>query len=88
MAVGRPGVVSMLQGLGLGLSFPLMSFLIPRYGLIGAGVALLCSTSIRLIFILSCYPMMLKIRPPSLLPQLQDWIYLRYALSKRRRSKP
>ena len=84
MAVGRPGIVSLLQGVGLGLSFPLMSYLIPRYGLMGTGGALICSTSVRLIFILCCYPVVLKIRPPSLLPTYKDFVYLKNAISNRR----
>lgn len=84
MAVGRPGVVSTLQGLGLGLSFPLMSILIPKYQLFGAGLALLCSTSVRLLFIMSCYPLILKIRPPSLLPTMGDLRYLRNAIQNRK----
>jgi enterobacterial common antigen flippase len=84
MAVGRPGVVSTLQGLGLGLSFPLMSILIPKYQLFGAGLALLCSTSVRLVFIMSCYPLILKIRPPSLLPTVGDLRYLRNAIQNRK----
>ncbi|MEM9136872.1 MAG: oligosaccharide flippase family protein [Cyanobacteria bacterium P01_F01_bin.42] len=87
MAVGRPGIVSVLQGLGLGLSFPLMWILIPRYGLVGVGIALLCSTSIRLITILGCYPLILKISPPSLIPTLQDLVYLKNAIANRR-AKP
>lgn len=83
MAVGRPGVVSLLQGLGLGLSFPLMSILIPKYQLFGAGLALLCSTSVRLLFIMACYPLILKIKPPSLLPTLGDLKYLRNAIQNR-----
>ncbi len=80
MAVGRPGIVSLLQALGLGLSFPLMSILIPRYGLLGVGLSLICSTSVRLLFIVVCYPLILKIRPPSLLPTLGDLVYLRDAI--------
>ena len=83
MAVGRPGIVSVLQGIGLGLSFPLMFFLIPKYGLLGAGLALLCSTSIRLIFIMLCYPLILKIPPPSLFPTFRDLKYLKNAIRTR-----
>lgn len=83
MAVGRPGIVSILQGLGLGLSFPLMFILIPKYGLVGTGLALLISTSIRLMFILLCYPIILKIRPPSLIPALSDLVYLKNVIGKR-----
>jgi O-antigen/teichoic acid export membrane protein len=72
MAVGRPGTVTLLQGLGLGLSVPLMLVFIPAYGLIGAGLALLCSTTARLVFILVSFPLVLKVRPPSLLMTTED----------------
>jgi len=82
MALGRPGTVTILQGLGLGLSIPLMLLLIPVYGLVGAGIALLGSTTIRLAFILLCYPLLLKVHPPNLLMTWKDLrliqqIYLR-----------
>ncbi len=83
MAVGRPGIVSLLQGFGLVLSFPLMFILIPKYGLLGAGIALFISTALRLLFILLCYPMILKIRPPGLIPTFADLIYLKNAVLKR-----
>jgi enterobacterial common antigen flippase len=84
MALGRPGVVTLLQGVGLGLSFPLMIWLIPQFGLLGTGMALLCSTSLRLIFIMLCYPMILKAPLPNLIPSWQDFQYLRQAIAHRR----
>ena len=84
MAVGRPGIVSILQGLGLGLSLPLMYLLIPKYGLLGTGLALMISTSVRLMFILICYPVILNTRPPSLFPTLGDLMYLKEAIGKRK----
>lgn len=72
MALGRPGTVTLLQGIGLGLSVPLMLVLIPIYGLVGAGLALLCSTTARLIFVLVSYPLFLKVRPPGLLITQED----------------
>lgn len=72
MALGRPGNITIMQGIGLGLTVPLMLVMIPAYGLIGAGLALLCSTITRFIFMLASYPLILKIRPPSLLITRED----------------
>ena len=83
MALGRPGIVTILQGVGLGLSVPLMLLLIPAYGLMGAGFALLASTTARLIFILGCYPLMLKVRPPNLLLMREDLRFLRQMTLKK-----
>jgi O-antigen/teichoic acid export membrane protein len=66
MALNRPGVVTMLQGLGVGLSVPLLMWLAPRYGLKGVGMALLLSTSARFIFVYASFPVVLKTSPPRL----------------------
>lgn len=76
MASGRPGIVTMLQATGLALSVPLMIVFIPRFGLIGTGLALLCSSTVRLVFILTCFPLVLKVPPPNLLPNRKDLVYL------------
>jgi O-antigen/teichoic acid export membrane protein len=72
MALGRPGVVTLLQAFGLSLSIPMMLWLIPRYGIYGAAVSLLTSTVARLIFIYSGFRIFLKVRPPRLLPTVDD----------------
>lgn len=80
MAFGKPGMVTILQLIGLGLTLPLMLVLIPLYGLEGAGLALLCSTTGRLIFVLMSYPLVFKVRPPKLLVAWEDWYFLRQIL--------
>lgn len=77
MALGRPGTVTILQGIGLGLSVPMMLVLIPRYELQGAAIALFLSTIVRLIFVLISYQLVLKVRPPSLLITLEDLAFIR-----------
>lgn len=77
MAAGRPGIVTILQSLGLGLSIPFLLFFIPIYGFVGAGLALLCSTTVRLICVLLCYPLILKVAPPKLLVTKDDWRFLK-----------
>jgi O-antigen/teichoic acid export membrane protein len=66
MAAGRPGIVTVLQGTGLALVLPLLLILVPRYGLEGAGLALLGSSAARLVFVIVSFPLILKVRPPRL----------------------
>jgi O-antigen/teichoic acid export membrane protein len=66
MALGRPGVVTVVQCLGLGLSIPLMLVLIPRMGTAGAATALLISTSARLVFTILSFRYFLGVRAPRL----------------------
>jgi O-antigen/teichoic acid export membrane protein len=84
LALGRPGVVTILQAIGLSLSIPMMLLLIPRYGIYGAAVSLLASTIARLVFIYIGFKAFLKIDPPSLVPGGTDVkLLLHTALSLR-----
>jgi O-antigen/teichoic acid export membrane protein len=82
MALGRPGLVTFLQGLGLSVAIPAMLILLPRLGLIGAALALLISTIARLAFLLLSFPMILKKPIPNLLPTTEDLRALIRALPK------
>jgi len=73
MALGRPGIVAILQSIGLALTVPLMMFFIPRWGLLGAGWALLISTSCRLVFICLSFPRFLGCACPRLLISPADF---------------
>ena len=81
MALDRPGVVTILQAIGLSLSIPMMLWLIPRYGIYGAAVSLLTSTIARLLFICAGFRIFLKTTPPDLLPKIRDLRMLVGALS-------
>jgi O-antigen/teichoic acid export membrane protein len=81
MALDRPGVVTILQAIGLSLSIPMMLFLIPRYGIYGAAASLLTSTIARLLFICVGFRVFLKTSPPDLLPKFRDVRLLLGALS-------
>jgi O-antigen/teichoic acid export membrane protein len=84
MALGRPGIVTILQAIGLSLSVPMMLLLIPRYGIYGAAVSLLTSTVARLLFIYTGFRIFLKVSPPRVLPDTQDVkLLLHTALSLR-----
>jgi antigen flippase len=72
LALGKPGILTALQALGLALSLPLMLVCIPRFGLIGAGYALLASTIARFAIVLASFPLLLHTKPPSLLLTLGD----------------
>jgi O-antigen/teichoic acid export membrane protein len=72
MAAGRPGIVSLLQAIGLSVSVPLMFVFIPRYGTAGAALALLCSTVTRFILIFFAIRIVLKKPLPRVLPGIAD----------------
>ena len=72
MALNHPGVVTVLQAIGLSLSIPMMLWLIPRYGIYGAAVSLLTSTIARLIFVCVGFRVFLKTPAPNLLPDWHD----------------
>ncbi len=84
MANGQPGVVTILQTVGLGFTVPLMLLLVPTYQLVGASLALLGSTAARLIFSLISYPLFLKVHPPNLFITFEDFAYLKQASPFRR----
>ncbi|MBD2078404.1 oligosaccharide flippase family protein [Leptolyngbya sp. FACHB-17] len=72
MATDRPGIVTLIQGIGLMLGAPLILILTPMFGLLGLGLALLVSTMIRLVSVWICYPVVLKTPPPGLWLTHQD----------------
>ncbi len=88
MALGRPGIVTILQAVGLSFSIPLMLILIPRWGIKGAATALLVSTLARLVFVMAGFPIFLKTRLPNLLPQVADFdlLWQRLPFSKKLKS--
>ncbi len=67
MAMGRPGTVTVLQAVGLAGTVPLLLFLVPRFGTVGAGVALLSTALLRLLLLLGCY-----VRLAKRFPQMRD----------------
>ena len=72
LALGRPGIVTILQATGLSISIPLMLVLIPRLGLNGAALALLASTTARFLFVFFGFRVFLRTRLPQILPDWQD----------------
>jgi antigen flippase len=76
LATGFPGTVSLLQGCGLFTSIPLLYWMIPRFGLRGAGCALMLSTLCRLMLVLLNFPYKLKSRPPGLIMRRTEFMGL------------
>jgi O-antigen/teichoic acid export membrane protein len=72
MAVGRPGLVTIMQAIGLSLSIPMMLLLIPRWGINGAAAALIASTVARFLFVYFGFSFILRIPRPDLMPHLSD----------------
>jgi O-antigen/teichoic acid export membrane protein len=83
MALDRPGIVTMIQSVGVALGIPLILVFTPMFGLLGLGLALLCSTTIRLISVWLCYPIVLKTSPPSLWFVREDIDFVRQKVFKR-----
>jgi O-antigen/teichoic acid export membrane protein len=81
LAAGRPTIVTLLQAAGLGTCIPLLLWLIPRHGLLGAAIALLCSTTLRLVLVSLAYPALLRAPLPNLFLSKSDVSHLRAALS-------
>lgn len=88
MALDRPGLVTILQGLGLGLSVLLLVALVPRYGLEGTGLAIMISAGVRLALVLLCFPLVLKVRVPRLWPTRADLDDISTLLSRTRERNP
>lgn len=82
MALERPGVITALQVTGLLLTLPLMLVFVPRMGIVGAGLALLVSTTARLLFVLASYPFFLKTRVPHIFPKAADVRFMAEAAAR------
>ncbi len=72
MALGRPGLITVLQAMGVAMSLLLLLLLVPAFGLEGAGLALLIAAVLRLAAILTSFPLVLGVRVPRMLPTRED----------------
>ncbi len=64
LAAGRPGVATTIQLTGLACGVPLFLVLVPRFGVSGAAVALLLSSTLRLILTIASYRAVLGVATP------------------------
>lgn len=87
-AVGKPGLIAMFQGAGVALTVPLLILLIPRLGLVGAGLALLTSSTIRLCLIMGSYPVLLHVPAPRVIMMLDDVTAIKERLTAFRGRSP
>lgn len=88
MALARPGIITALQITGLLFTVPLMFVLVPRLGIVGAGLSLLISTTMRLTFVLLSFPVFLKMRVPRIVPHLEDVRFMARVIRARLRGGP
>ncbi|MCL6601683.1 MAG: oligosaccharide flippase family protein [Paenibacillus sp.] len=88
MALGKPKFVSILQGVGLMLVIPLLFFLVPKFGLFGAGVAMLSSSILRFGFIILNIRFNLKVKIPRLIINGQDIQWMKTTMNSYIRKKP
>jgi len=83
LAAGKPGVIAIIQASGLAFVVPLMLWLIPRFGLLGAAWALVLATFLRAGITMVCFPIVLKAPIPSLLITVNDFRFVKESLTKR-----
>jgi O-antigen/teichoic acid export membrane protein len=88
MALGKPKFVSILQGVGLILVIPLLFLLVPKFGLYGAGVAMLSSAVLRFFFIILNIRYNLKVKLPRLIINGQDIQWMKTTMNSYIRKKP
>lgn len=86
MALSRPGVITILQAIGLLLTVPLMVVLVPRFGIEGAALSLLLSTCARFAFVLASFSRFLDMPRPGLLPRRADLLFLYDTVFRRLRT--
>ncbi|MBT2288387.1 oligosaccharide flippase family protein [Paenibacillus albidus] len=88
MALGKPKFVSILQGVGLILVIPMLFVFVPKFGLFGAGVAMLSSAVLRFLFIVLNIRYNLKVKLPRLIINGQDIQWMKTTMNSYIRKKP
>lgn len=80
MALGRPGIITGFQTIGLLLNIPLLLFLVPRFGIEGAAIGLLVSTVARLTCVIWSFREVLNLSCPQLIADRRDVSFMGHAL--------
>jgi O-antigen/teichoic acid export membrane protein len=78
-ATGRPGIVTLIEALGVGALVAAMVLLIPTFGASGAAAAVLAGATVRLICVLAFMRLVLRMPLPRLIPSGAD---LRWARNR------
>lgn len=76
LAAGRPGLATAVVGVGVAGSLPLFLWLVPAYGVMGAAIALLSASVLRLLLTLGIYRHVLAWTPPRISPARTDLVDL------------
>ncbi|MGO8917303.1 MAG: lipopolysaccharide biosynthesis protein [Stellaceae bacterium] len=76
MAVGRPGVVTLLNAAQFSICIPLAVILLPRYQLAGVAAAMLAATTLRLMLTLASYSLVLGLPRPRLILSSSDLTFI------------
>jgi enterobacterial common antigen flippase len=79
MAIGRPGLVTLVNSAQFAISIPLSLVLLPRFQMTGVAAAMLVGTSFRLVVMMASYSLILGLQRPRLLLSYADlrFIYAR-----------
>ena len=80
VALGRPASTTIFQIAGIAISAPMLLFLVPRYGVVGAAIAFVIASSIRLTCAIASYPLLLHHRIPRLVLTSTDIAFVRRRL--------
>ncbi|PLS01514.1 lipopolysaccharide biosynthesis protein [Neobacillus cucumis] len=82
MSLNRPGVVTLLQLFNLILFIPVCMFFANSLGLNGVGTAFLISSCSRILLVLICFPLILKVSVPKLFILKEDFLHIKNRVLK------
>jgi O-antigen/teichoic acid export membrane protein len=85
MAGGKPIILTISQAIGIVLVVPLMYTLVPQYGLIGAGWALLLPAIVRLLYVVVAFKLEFRIPIQQLLIRKEDLDWLKQTMRSRKK---
>lgn len=85
MAAGKPIILTISQAVGIVLVIPLMYVLVPQYGLIGAGWALLMPAIVRLLYVVVAFMSKFHIPVKQLFITKEDLDWLKLTVRSRKK---
>ncbi len=83
MSLNKPGAITTLQVLSMIINLLLLWLLVPKYGLLGAGIATLLSSILKFLTVVICYPVILKTPLPRFYMNKSDILYLKKIIINR-----